>query len=149
MQSKNNMNWYSGIYVIFLLVSIILFIISWTVNAVSSINSLISGFVFYITGIFMILISKLQENITFLEIFPILCILGLVVFILYIIIQYKNDIIIGHISSGYSIFINISIIILFIQIWLMRPNNSLSLKISTSIISILNLFKFNFYNLNT
>ena len=130
--------WYNGIYKGFIMTSVIAFIIGFFSQGEVSLGSYISGYSVLILAIIMILII-LINNITNMTpgqststlIFsilmttgPFLLMLGVIGFILYLMITYKNNIISGHLSSGYNSFSNIISILLLIQLYIVYANIS-------------------------
>ena len=130
--------WYNGIYKGFIMASVIAFIIGFFSQGEVSLGSYISGYSVLILAIIMILII-LINNITNMTpgqstsalIFsilmttgPFLLMLGVIGFILYLMITYKNNIISGHLSSGYNSFSNIISILLLIQLYIVYANIS-------------------------
>jgi hypothetical protein len=130
--------WYNGIYKGFIMASVIAFIIGFFSQGEVSLGSYISGYSVLILAIIMILII-LINNITNMTpgqststlIFsilmttgPFLLMLGVIGFILYLMITYKNNIITGHLSSGYNSFSNIISILLLIQLYIVYANIS-------------------------
>jgi hypothetical protein len=88
----------------------------------------ITSYSLFIAGllVLMIKIQQQQTNITndifkFIQVFllnvgPFILLLGLIIYLLYLTIRYKTIISSGHVSSSYSIFNNISILFLCLQI---------------------------------
>jgi len=131
-------DWYSSIYKAFLMSSIIAFIISFFSQGEVSIGASIAGYSVLILGILMILIILFQNILKYYGnqgllqfIFtilatagPFLLILGVIGFILYLIIFYKNLIVDNHVSLGYYTFSNIAKILLLIQLYIVYKNIS-------------------------
>jgi hypothetical protein len=131
-------NWYSGIYKAFLMAGVISFIIGFFSQGEVSIGAYIAGYSVLVLAIIMILIILINNILrltqgessfgTILTIMlttgPFLLMLGVIAFTLYLIITYKNNIISGHLSPGYSSFSNINVILLFIQLYIVYVNIS-------------------------
>ena len=130
--------WYSGIYKAFILASAITFMISFFSTGMVSWGSIIAGYSALILGIMMILlilfisIFKVTQGNTTLQIIisvlmttgPFLLMLGIIGFILYLIIFYKNNIVRNRVSPSYYTFSNIAIILLLLQIYMVYTNIS-------------------------
>ena len=129
-------NWYIWIYKTVILVSVILFIISFFTSGNTTINALISSYSFLIFSILMILIMLLNNVMTItqgkptfeiittilMSLGPFLLMLAVIGLILYLIITYRKIIGEGHVSNGYYTFSNISIILFLLQIYLLYSN---------------------------
>lgn len=125
-------NWYSSIYRAFLIGSVISFIIYFVTSGNTSLGAMISGYSILILTTMMILyiilydVLQLTQNASFFQsllsmIFacgPFLIILFVIGFVLYLVIKFKNKILSGHVSSGYTTFSNIIIVLLLLQVWL-------------------------------
>ena len=125
-------NWYSSVYKAFLIGSVISFIIYFVTSGNTSLGAMISGYSILILTTMMILyiilydVLQLTQNASFFQsllsmIFacgPFLLILFVIGFVLYLVIKFKNKILSGHISSGYTTFSNIIIILLLLQVYL-------------------------------
>jgi hypothetical protein len=125
-------NWYSSIYKAFLIGSVISFIIYFMTSGNTSLGAMISGYSILILTTMMILyiilydVLQLTQNASFFQsllsmIFacgPFLLTLFVIGFVLYLIIKFKNKILSGHVSSGYTTFSNIIIILLLLQVYL-------------------------------
>jgi len=131
-------NWYNGIYKGFIIASVIAFIIAFFSQGEVSLGAYIAGYAVLILAVIMILIiltnnvfrftKELSSFKVILSIImttgPFLLMLGVIGFILYLIITYKNNIISGHVSSGYYSFSNIVTLLLFIQLYIVYKNIS-------------------------
>jgi len=125
-------NWYSSVYKAFLIGSIISFIIYFMTSGNTSLGAMISGYSILILTIMMILyiilynVLQSTQNSSFFQslttmIFacgPFLLTLFVIGFVLYLVIKFKNKILSGHLSSGYTTFSNIIIVLLLLQIYL-------------------------------
>lgn len=128
--------WYSTLYKTFIYVSLILFIIYYMTTGETSVASLLTSFFIIILGLFMILvltvnqIQQYSKNIgeTLYQLFKqtgaILCILGFIGFLLYLVFTYKKLIVSNHISSSYGIFMNLSVLLIFSQIYILLQNQT-------------------------
>jgi hypothetical protein len=142
-------NWYNGIYKGFIIAGVISFIIAFFSQGEVSLGAYIAGYAVLILAIIMILIILLNNifRVTkdestlklilsiILTTGPFLLMLGVIGFILYLMITYKNNIIAGHVSSGYNSFTNIVSLLLFIQLYIVYTNISTQSFESTGKIS--------------
>jgi hypothetical protein len=142
-------NWYNGIYKGFIIAGVISFIIAFFSQGEISLGAYIAGYAVLILAIIMILIILLNNifRVTkdestlklilsiILTTGPFLLMLGVIGFILYLMITYKNNIIAGHVSSGYNSFSNIVSLLLFIQLYIVYTNISTETFESTGKIS--------------
>ena len=129
-------DWYSGVYKALILTSVIAFLISFFSSGTISLGAILAGYSVLILGILMILlilfnqIMKGTQDQSMLQILysillmagPFLLMLGVIGFVLYLIIFYKNIIIDGYISDSYYTFSNITIILLLLQIYIVFTN---------------------------
>jgi hypothetical protein len=118
-------NWYSSIYKSLIIASVLSFIIYFFTSGNVSLGALISGYSVLTLSIMMILyiilynLLQTNQNGSFLQVLlsmitttgPFLLMFGVIGFVLYMIITYKNRILAGHVSTGYTTFTNITIII--------------------------------------
>jgi glucan phosphoethanolaminetransferase (alkaline phosphatase superfamily) len=116
--------WYSGIYKAFILASAVSFFISFFTTGTNSYGSILTGYSTLILGIIMILILlfnnifRVSQNTTqtlsalLMTTGPFLLILGVIGFILYLVITYKNIIVEGHVATSYYTFTKISVILI-------------------------------------
>lgn len=128
--------WYPTIYKSLIYAGIIAFIIGSFTESETSLGAFISGYSVFILGIMMILvilfsnILKANQNQPIMriltEIFmvsgPFILILGVISFILFQLITYKDNIIAGHVAPGYNSFSNIIVMLLLIQFYLVNSN---------------------------
>jgi len=142
-------SWYNGIYKGFIIAGVIAFIIGFFSQGEVSLGAYIAGYSVLILAITMILIilinnifrvTKDQSTLKLilsiiLTTGPFLLMLGVIGFILYLMITYKNNIISGHVSSGYNSFSNIVSLLLFIQLYIVYTNISTQSFESTGKIS--------------
>jgi hypothetical protein len=140
--------WYYTINYIFVILSFILFIVYiFTSNNVAY-GSLIALFISLLLSILMMILNLLNKSqllslsiisFTFFnQLLPFIMLILFISFILYILFKYKNLILNGNISTSYYTFINCSLIIIFIQFFLilnyklnlyLSPNNKLIIYI--------------------
>jgi hypothetical protein len=125
-------NWYSSIYRAFLIGSAILFIIYMVTKGSLSLGAMITGYSVLLFSIIMILyiivynvLQTTQKQSFFKSLLSMLFICGpflltffIIGFVLYLVIKFKNKILLGRVSSGYNTFSNIIIILLLLQIYI-------------------------------
>ena len=125
-------DWYSSVYKAFIFAGVIAFILGFFTNNKTSLGAYIAGYSVYILAILMILVILLSNLLrvtvndsTFSQIYsiftvtgPFILILAVISFVLYLLIRYKDNIVSGHVASGYNSFSNIIIMLLFIQFYL-------------------------------
>lgn len=126
--------WYSGIYKAFILASSISFLISFFTSGVNSYGSILTGYSTLVLGIMMILLilfnnifrvtqNTAQSLLTILTTTgPFLLMLGVIGFILYLVIMYKNIIVNGNVAPSYYTFSKIAIILFLAQTFLVYNN---------------------------
>jgi uncharacterized membrane protein len=133
-------NWYTGIYKSLFIASIICFVIYNFSSGSTSLGALLSGLVALSFTLIMILYiilynginlvknaSYFQSLITIMNISgPFIVMLGVIILILYLIIENKDRILKGRVSSSYYTFSNIAIIILLLQVYFVYNNISSS-----------------------
>jgi hypothetical protein len=129
-------NWYSTIYKACIYASIVAFIIGFFTSSSASLGAYLAGYSALILAIMLILIilfstvlKATSNNSTFQILYlifitagPFILMLGVISFVLYSLIVYKNNIIEGHIAPGYNSFSNIIVILLMIQLYLVINN---------------------------
>jgi hypothetical protein len=127
---------YSTFYKACIYASLVAFIIGFFTTSSTSLGANLAGYSALILGIMMILvivfsqILKANEAGSSLQILysifmvagPFILILGVIAFVLYLLIKYKNNIIEGHVAPGYNSFSNIIIILLMLQLYLVINN---------------------------
>jgi hypothetical protein len=156
-------DWFSQVYEAFIVSCIVAFIIAFFTEGQTSLGAYIAGYSILILALMMILLVLFNRimgspsNDTSFQILirlimtssPFLIMLGIVIFLFYLIIVYQKRIIEKTISSSYFSFNNIAIILLFIQLYMVykilldnqfqitgkmsRLNSSLLLLLSTLI----------------
>lgn len=129
-------DWYSTIYKACIYASIVAFIIGFFTSSTTSLGAYLAGYSVLILATMMILIIlfshvlKVTANDSTLQILysifvtsgPFILMLGVVSFVLYCLIEFKNNIIEGHVAPGYDSFSNIIIILLILQLYLIINN---------------------------
>lgn len=168
-------DWYSSIYKACIFASLISFIIGFFTESKTSLGAYIAGYSVLTLGIMMILIilfnsvlrntsngstkgsdasTKGSDASTFQILYtilitsgPFLLIFAVISFVLYLLINYKDNIINGHVAPSYSSFSNIIILLLLIQVYLVYTNitaenfesNGKISKVNSSFIYLLGL----------
>jgi hypothetical protein len=142
-------DWYSAVYKGLIIAGYISFIIGFFSEGKVSLGAYIAGYSVLILGIMMILtilfnnILRVTEGQSTFQILyaillttgPFLLMLGVIGFILYLMITYKDSIIDKRVSSNYYSFSNISVILLLIQLYIVFTNISTEKFESTGKIS--------------
>lgn len=142
-------DFYSSIYKACIFASLIAFIIGFFSESRMSLGAYIAGYSVLTLGIMMILIIlfnnvlRVNSNGSSFQILysilmtsgPFLLILSVISFVLYLLINYKEKIIAGHVSNSYNSFSNIIVLLLLVQIYLVYNNISSDTFISTGKIS--------------
>jgi hypothetical protein len=127
---------YSTIYKACIYAAIVAFIIGFFTSSATYVGAYLAGYVLLIFGVMMILyilfsrVLKTTTNGSSLQILssilitsgPFILMLGVISFVLYLLIQYKNNIIKGEISPSYNSFSNIFVMLLFLQLYLIMNN---------------------------
>jgi hypothetical protein len=137
------MKWYSEIYKAFIVGSVIAFVISMFTSGKVSYGGQLAGYASLSIGIMLVLIilfyqlakntlhlssSALMYNVL-MTTGPFMLMFAIIIFVLYLLIVYKDIIINDHVSKKYKIFSNITLIWLLIQVYLGTSNlNSESFK---------------------
>lgn len=131
-------DWYSSIYKACIFASLVAFVIGFFTETKTALGAYIAGYSVLTLGIMMILIIlfnnvlRITSNDSTFQILysilmttgPFLLILAVISFILYLLINYKNNIIDGHVAPSYNSFSNIIILLLLIQVYLVYTNIS-------------------------
>jgi hypothetical protein len=131
-------DWYPNIYKACIYAGMIAFIIGFFTDTQTSLGAYISGYSVFTLGIMMILVIlfknvlKITEKESMMNILyallmtagPFILILGVISFVLYSLINYKNNITAGHVAPGYDSFSKIIVMLLFIQFYLVNSNIS-------------------------
>jgi hypothetical protein len=128
--------WYFTIYKACIIASVVALIIGFSTQSETSLGAYISGYSVLILAISMLLIIlfsnilKVTPNNNTLQIMssillisgPFILILGIISFILYLLINYKNKIIAGQVAPDYHSFSTIISLLIFIQLYLIYTN---------------------------
>lgn len=129
-------DWYTSIYKACILTSAILFVIGFFTDSKISLGSYITGYSILSLGIMMILIILFKSILAvssyasvyqisysiFMTSGPFILIFSIIGFVLYLLINYKDKIIKGHVADSYNSFSNIIVLLLLIQIYLVYTN---------------------------
>jgi hypothetical protein len=129
-------DWYPIFYKACIYASIVAFILGFFTNSSLSLGAYLAGYSVLTLGILMILVIlfshvlKATSNNSTMQILssilittgPFILMIGVISFVLYLLIKYKNNIIDGHIAPGYNSFSNIIVILLMIQLYLVINN---------------------------
>ena len=131
-------DWYSGIYKGLICACAVAFLVGFFSNGNVSMDSYITGYSVLILAIMMILmilfnnILRVTQGQSTFELIstmllssgPFLLMLGVIGFVLYLLITYKNNIVASHVSPSYYSFSNITAILLLIQLFIVYTNIS-------------------------
>ena len=129
-------DWYASIYKGFIIAGLVAFIIGIFTQGKTSLGAYISGYSVLTLGVMMILlilfnnILQMSQGSSTLNLLytillttgPFLLMLGVIAFILYLMITYKNNIINERVSQSYYSFSNISVLLLLIQLYIVYIN---------------------------
>jgi hypothetical protein len=140
-------NWYTIIYSSLLLVSVILYIVSFFISGTSKLGCLITAYSTIAVGILMILgftlnnVSKIAglthpSNWEYFKIVlsntgPFIISLGIIFYTLYLLIVYQNRISNNHVTTEYSTFSSISIILTLTKLYLFYKGINSKIFLST------------------
>lgn len=131
-------DWYSSIYKACIFASLVSFIIGFFTESKASLGAYIAGYSVLTLGIMMILIIlfnnvlRVTSNGSTFQILsailmtsgPFLLIFAIISFILYLLINYRDKIIDGHVTPSYNSFSNIIVLLLLLQVYLVYTNIS-------------------------
>jgi len=131
-------DWYSAIYKALILASSISFLISFFTTGNNAFGSVLTGYSTLVLAIIMILIIlfmnilKITEGQSSTNVIsnilmstgPFLLMLGIIGFVLYLTIVYKNNIVDKHVSQNYFTFSAILVVLLLIQTFILYTNIS-------------------------
>lgn len=154
-------DWYSTIYKACIYAAVVSFVLGFFTESTTSLSAYLAGYSVLILGIMMIVIIlfsnvlKTTGNDNIFQLFysimmtsgPFLLILGVISFVLYLLIKYKNNIIEGHISPSYNSFSNIIVILLMLQLFIIINNEKFETtgklsKVLSSVIYLLGVLTF-------
>ena len=119
-------NWYSNIYNSLIVVGIIIIICTVGSNSASSLTGTITGYSFIITGTLLLmgyLMSGYRQGISsivsiLLTVGPFIVLIGILIYMIYLLSVYFNQITNGDVSSSYYNFMNIFIVLLMLQLYI-------------------------------
>jgi Na+/H+-translocating membrane pyrophosphatase len=129
-------DWYSTIYKACIFSSVIAFILGFISDSKTSLGAYMAGYSVLILAVLMILtilfnnVLKVTANDSTFQILysilmtagPFILILGVISFVLYLLITYKDNIIDGKIAPGYNSFSNIIVMLLLVQLYMVYTN---------------------------
>lgn len=129
-------NWYSNIYMAFIVASLIAFVIGAFTQSMTSLGAYIAGYSVLTLGIMMVLILlfnnvlRVTQNssttetlaIMFATAGPFIMLFGIISFMLYLLINYKNNIVDDRVAPGYSTFSNIIMALTLVQVLILCGN---------------------------
>ena len=129
-------DWYPNIYKACIYAGMIAFIIGFFTDSMTSLGAYIAGYSVFTLGVMMILVIlfsnvlRVNQNESFMKILytilmatgPLILILGVIVFVLYLLINYKDNIVTGRVAPGFNSFSNIIVMMLFLQFYLITTN---------------------------
>jgi len=120
--------WYTIIYNSLLVVGVIIIFCTMGSNSASNLTGTIIGYSFIVTGT-LLLIGYLLNNMnatsgsnfslisSLVTIGPFVLLIGILIYMIYLLSYYFSQITAGHISSGYYTFMNIFIILLMVEFY--------------------------------
>jgi hypothetical protein len=121
--------WYTIIYNSLIVVGLIIIFCTVGSNTASNLTGTIIGYSFIITGA-LLLVGYLLSNMnttsgsnfslisSLITIGPILLLIGILIYMIYLLSYYFSQITAGHISSGYYTFMNIFIVLLMVEFYI-------------------------------
>jgi len=121
--------WYTIIYNSLLVVGLIIIFCTVGSNTASNLTGTIIGYSFIVTGS-LLLIGYLLSNMntmtgsnfslisSLITVGPILLLIGILIYMIYLLSYYFSQITAGHISSGYYTFMNIFIVLLMVEFYI-------------------------------
>lgn len=123
-------NWYSTIYNAFIATGIIIVIFTIGSNNVTGLTGTITGYSFIITGV-LLLIGYLMTNLSstsaysfssiisqMVTVGPFIVLIGILIYMIYLLSLYFNQITAGNVSSSYYNFMNLFVVLLMAQIYI-------------------------------
>jgi len=120
--------WYTIIYNSLLVVGVIIIFCTMGSNSASNLTGTIIGYSFIVTGT-LLLIGYLLNNMntingssfslisSLITVGPFVLLIGILIYMIYLLSYYFSQITAGHISSGYYTFMNIFIVLLMIEFY--------------------------------
>lgn len=156
LQQTNAAPWFTGVYKMFIYTATVLFIIyMFSASGTTAVGALIASFFIFGLGLLMILMLTINHlQIIHSSIFnliktagPVLILVGFIGYLLWLVFNYKPIIESGHVSPTYNTFMNISVLLILAQIWLLIQNQGASgyiamNNITSSILYLLNVLLF-------
>jgi hypothetical protein len=129
-------DWYSTIYKACIFSSVIAFILGFITDSNTSLGAYMAGYSVLILAVLMILtilfnnVLKVTANDSTFQILysilmtagPFILILGVISFVLYLLVTYKDNIIGGKVAPGYNSFSNIIVMLLLVQLYMVYTN---------------------------
>jgi hypothetical protein len=130
-------DWFKSTYNSLIIVAVILFLIAFGSTGSVNIGSLIFGYILLILSILMILVLVVNQTLTnnptnisgfqnMLDALrtagPLFVMLGVIGFVLYLLLYYKNQILEGRVSNSYNTFSNITTIFVLLQLYILYTN---------------------------
>jgi len=129
-------DWYSSIYKACIIASVIAFIIGFFMTSENALGAYIAGYSVLTLGVLMILIilfnnvlrnSSDSSHVQILYSIlmtagPFILMLGVISFVLYLLINYKDNIVAGNVAPSYNSFSNIVVLLLLLQVYLVYTN---------------------------
>jgi len=123
--------WYSIIYNSLLIVGVIIILCTVTSNSASSLTGTIIGFSFIVTGT-LLMIGYLMNNLNsqatasstsslisaLITVGPFVLLLGILIYMIYLLSYYFKQITDGHVAGGYYTFMNIFIVLLMVEFYI-------------------------------
>jgi len=123
--------WYSIIYNSLLIVGVIIILCTVSSNSASSLTGTIIGFSFIVTGT-LLMIGYLMNNLNsqatasstsslisaLITVGPFVLLLGILIYMIYLLSYYFKQITDGHVAGGYYTFMNIFIVLLMVEFYI-------------------------------
>ena len=146
------MSAYSSVYKGLIATGVVLFIIGMFLSGMNHVNAYLVGYIFLILGLLcvLVLIFNRVQGVYDVLLFagPIILMVGVLCFIMYLLFTNKDIISDGHISQGYYTFNTISTIIILVQTYLiyniisseMFESKSIIPKVKSAILYLLGVF---------
>lgn len=155
MVSSSPAPWFTSIYKMFIYTATVLFVIYMFTTGTTAVGALITSFFIFGIGLLMLLmltINHLQAiHSSVLNLLktggPILILVAFIGYLLWLVFNYKSTIESGHVSPTYNTFMNISVLLILAQIWLLIQNQLASgyiniTGVTSSILYLLNVLLF-------
>ena len=107
--------WYDGIYKSLIIAAIVCFAISMFSQSKTSFNALLTGYICMTLGV-MLILTILVRDLNSMG--PFLLMLAVIAFMLYMLIYYRSPILENRVSSSYYTFSNITMMLIFLQLYI-------------------------------